>query len=276
MNAKSLTILSLCLIASCSIRAEDSESGLAAYKLQGKPITIQSVADDASGVTFNHKTGTLFVIENDEPSIRELSTDGKELRSISLPGFNDAEGITWIENDTFGIVEERRRKLVIIKLPADITNVPYASAKQNILVEPTAYKNVGLEGVAYDQKNDRLFIVKEKQPRRIYELKNWRNTSKTIKATHPWDAEKLSHGISDMAGICVDPQSGNLLILSDESRCIIECTPKGKEIARLPLTAGHAGLSANIPQPEGITLAPDGTLYLCSEPNLLYIFHQKE
>jgi uncharacterized protein YjiK len=271
MNAKSLTILSLCLIASCSIRAEDSESGLAAYKLQGKPITIQSVADDASGVTFNHKTGTLFVIENDAPSIRELSITGKELRSIALPGFNDAEGITWIEDDTFGIVEERRRKLVIIKLPADITNVPYASAAQNILVEPTAYKNVGLEGVTYDQKNDRLFIVKEKLPRRIYELKDWRAVAKT---THPWDAEKISHGMSDMAGICVDPQSGNLLILSDESRCIIECTPKGKEIARLPLTAGHAGLSANIPQPEGITLAPDGTLYICSEPNLLYIFRK--
>lgn len=274
MKIKPFALLSLCLVASCTIRAENSGSSLAAYKLQGKPIVIQSIADDASGITFNRKTGTLFVIENDAPSIRELSMTGKELRSIALPGFNDAEGITWIEDDTFGIVEERRRKLVIITLPTNITNVPYSSAKQNILIEPTPYKNVGLEGVAYDQKNDRLFIVKEKQPRRIYELKNWRNTSKAIKPTHPWNADKISHGISDMAGICVDPQSGNLLILSDESRCIIECTPKGKEIARLPLTTDHAGLSANIPQPEGITLGPDGTLYICSEPNLLYIFRK--
>jgi uncharacterized protein YjiK len=86
MNAKPLAILSLCLVAFCSIRAEDSESDLAAYKLQGKPITIQSIADDASGITFNHKTGTLFVIENDVPSIRELSTDGKELRKLAEYG----------------------------------------------------------------------------------------------------------------------------------------------------------------------------------------------
>jgi uncharacterized protein YjiK len=52
----------------------------------------------------------------------------------------------------------------------------------------------------------------------------------------------------------------------------VEATLGGEEIARLPLKAGTGGLRADVPQPEGIAIDDQGDLYICSEPNLLYIF----
>ena len=48
--------------------------------------------------------------------------------------------------------------------------------------------------------------------------------------------------------------------------------PVGQYIGRLPLTAGSAGLTADVIQPEGITRTPHGRLHIVCEPNLLYIF----
>ncbi len=45
---------------------------------------------------------------------------------------------------------------------------------------------------------------------------------------------------------------------------------------QLSLRAGSAGLSESIRQAEGITMDDSGTLYICSEPDLLYIFDKSE
>jgi len=39
---------------------------------------------------------------------------------------------------------------------------------------------------------------------------------------------------------------------------------------------GNAGLPHNVPQAEGITMGPAGTLYICSEPNFFYVFKRKK
>jgi len=53
---------------------------------------------------------------------------------------------------------------------------------------------------------------------------------------------------------------------------VVEFTLDGREVGRLYLKGGSAGLSRAIGKPEGLTIAPDGTLYVCGEPNQLYIF----
>lgn len=59
---------------------------------------------------------------------------------------------------------------------------------------------------------------------------------------------------------------------SEESKRVVETTISGQEISHLNLSSIFPGQSRNIPQPEGITMDNQGHLYICSEPNLLYIY----
>jgi uncharacterized protein YjiK len=66
--------------------------------------------------------------------------------------------------------------------------------------------------------------------------------------------------------------SGDLLILSDESKRLVEVRQDNIIDGSLELTAGSAGLQADVQQAEGIVVDGKGNVYVCSEPNLLYVF----
>ncbi len=63
-------------------------------------------------------------------------------------------------------------------------------------------------------------------------------------------------------------------MLSDESGLIVEYEPGGQPIGVMPLWRRFHGLSASVPQPEGIAVGPDGAIYVLSEPNLFYRFEK--
>jgi len=244
--------------------------GLGSYKLKTGPVEIAGVMDDASGVTFNPDSGTLFAVLNDPTHVYELGPDGATKRVIDLDGFEDTEGITYLGAGQFAVVEERRRNLCLFGIDADTRTVKYAEALK-INVDPEPAQNMGLEGVAFDDVNGLFYIVKEKNPRRIYRLPLPKEGETAPSPTEPWDIEENGFGFSDLSDLWVDANTGHLLILSDESKCIVECTTEGKEVARLPLQSGSAGLKENITQPEGITMDAKGNLYIIAEPNRFYI-----
>ena len=75
-----------------------------------------------------------------------------------------------------------------------------------------------------------------------------------------------------MSDIYYDPDTGHLFVLSRRSKAVVEYTLEGHEVGRLYLKAGSAGLTRAIGKPEGLTISPDGTLYICGEPNQLFLF----
>ena len=77
---------------------------------------------------------------------------------------------------------------------------------------------------------------------------------------------------SDLASLTTHPQTGHLLLLSEESAIVSEYSRQGALLGLLPLWRGTAGLQATVPQPEGITVGPGGEIFIISEPNLLYRF----
>lgn len=246
--------------------------GLDRYELAAGPLKINGV-ENASGAAYSSATKTVFVILNDPCLIVELGPEGAQRRRISLPGFNDTEGIAHIGGNHFFVVEERRGNLCQIQIGPRTTSVPYNSAKR-IYVEGDG-KNLGLEGVAFDLKNKRAFLVKEKSPRKIYQVSGPAGRGGNAKFSVPFDLEKNSLGCDDVSDIYFDPKTGHLLILSDESKCVVECTVEGRQIGRLKLKDGHAGLKETLKQPEGITMDNAGNLYIVSEPNTLYVFKPK-
>lgn len=59
------------------------------YRVAVEGLPIQGLTRNASGLTFNTETGTLFTVINRPPQIAELDTEGRLLRVIGLEGVKD-------------------------------------------------------------------------------------------------------------------------------------------------------------------------------------------
>lgn len=265
--------------------SERSESGVSAsstasihlelYQLVKGPIVLDAsqanVSDIAnvSGMTYNKARNSLFLVMNDPEVVLEydLHKDSVQ-RVIYLEGFEDTEDIVWMSNNRFGIIEERRQNLVIINLPtagnygANFTQTAYYKNAVKYNIDPVNAGNEGLEGVAYDPISKHFFVVKEKEPAKIYNITEPTYGLPTVK--NPYDLDANNFGCTDFSGVYFHSQSQHLILLSDEGKAAIETTQDGTEVSRLSLS----GLN----QPEGICMGLDGTLYIASEPNSLYFY----
>lgn len=77
---------------------------------------------------------------------------------------------------------------------------------------------------------------------------------------------------TDLSGVAFDPATRNMLLLSDESKLLMEIHEGQRVVAFRSLTSAFAGLEEAVPQAEGLTIDNEGNLYLVSEPNLFYRF----
>ena len=76
------------------------------------------LAQEASGITYNKDTDTLFLIGDGSTSVVQISKTGQLIDSMTLAlggspqgtSFYDTEGITYIGGGQFVIVEERYRQ----------------------------------------------------------------------------------------------------------------------------------------------------------------------
>ncbi len=75
-----------------------------------------------------------------------------------------------------------------------------------------------------------------------------------------------------MSSLAIDPRTGHMLVLSDESRLLVELDENGETVSYISLVRGFNGLKKSINQAEGVAIDEHGTIYLVSEPNLFYVF----
>lgn len=244
------------------------------YSLSGGPFSLMGVSKNASGLTYNRDTGTLFAVINAPEQLLELDTDGNVLRTIPLAGFEDTEGVAHIGNNHFAIIEERRRGVVLVEVTAQTTQLDLAGQRRLSLPSGDRNNN-GFEGLAADRANDRLFIVSEKNPRQLWQIDGFTGAGGSLILSTPLDVEKNNIGNRDLSGVYFDDVHQNLLLLSDESKLLTEINLRGTVISRMQLQDGVSGLSEDIPQPEGVTLDDRGFLYILSEPNLLFRFEPR-
>ncbi|WP_461482780.1 SdiA-regulated domain-containing protein, partial [Porticoccus sp.] len=94
----------------------------------------------------------------------------------------------------------------------------------------------------------------------------------SIAISNPLDLEQNSYGNRDLSGVFFDSRSGNLLLLSHESKQLTSINLLGRASSQIRLMGGQAGLAEDIAQPEGITIDNQNNLYILGEPNLLYQF----
>lgn len=247
------------------------------YRLSGKPIVIEGVKKNASGLAYHEPSDTIYVIINGPTEIVQIKKTGEFIRSIKLKGFSDPEGITWLHGKLFAVAEEVRARICIFELNNDTKEVNIKNCKKifrvdnSLLMLGKLKKNGkrhtnGLESLAYDARLKAFWTAKEKRPEKIYFISLKPEARRSFPANEPWPVEYL--GLKDISGIFPLPNQNNLLILSDRSSQIIQVNVEGK-------IKGHLKLSNRnykIKNAEGITVDKFGVLYVCAEPNILCVY----
>lgn len=239
---------------------------------------IEGLDDEVSALTFDPDRRTLFAVTNKNPSIVELSLDGQLLRRVYLSGFSDPEAIEYFAKDQYVVSDERDQRLVKVRLKDGVKKVDAADFQQ-LALGLDLNGNKGFEGLAYDHRNKRLFVAKERDPVRIYEIKGFPqvDVSKPMAVQITDDSERNAGlFVNDLSSLQYDDYSEHLLALSDQSHLILELDITGWPVSKLSLRAGQHGLLKTVPQAEGVAMDDQGVLYLVSEPDLFYAFKRKE
>jgi uncharacterized protein YjiK len=252
------------------------------YLITSRPrMTIASppATGNFSGVTYSPVTNSLFVVDNGVSHIYEFTLDGLYRRTITTTGFDDAEGIVWMGGDQFGFLEEKTAHINVLSIgPAtmsiDKAALPLASVIRPDLdpsdpskgaLNPTG-GNTGLEGISYDPLFDRFYVVKEKAAEtpgdygiNVFAVERSGAASVLFNPSvaHGSSATPLTSMGTDVADVHFDPATRNLLILSQESRRVIEVTLAGEVL-------GHRDQTGT--QIEGVTFTPDRkTMFVVGE-----------
>jgi uncharacterized protein YjiK len=250
---------------------------LPGYAVKVEGLAIEGLSRNASGLTFNTETGTLFTVINRPPQIAELTTDGRLLRTIELEGAKDPEGITYVQGNTYVISDEASHSMVWLQIGPETTRVSVAG-KSSLGVSIDSVHNSSFEGVSWDSAQNRLFVVKEKLPLRVLVVRGLdvfkQSAGFNIDISEWKSSSAASLFMSDLSSLTLHEPTGHLLLLSDESALVVEYAPDGQPISVLPLWRGFNGLQRKVPQPEGLAVGPDGPLYVLSEPNLFYRFER--
>lgn len=243
-------------------------------EIEAKPI---GGISDVSALTFDPDRRSLFSVTNKPAKVIELSLQGDLLRTIDLEGFGDPEAIEYVAPGTYVIADEREQRLVKVRID-DATRVLDAADFQQLSLGIGRNGNKGFEGLAYDAKNQRLLVAKERDPVRIFEVLGFPHVdeSKPLALQVNTDPKRDARlFVRDLSSLDFDAATGHLLALSDESRLVIELNAEGKPISTLSLLRGQHGLQRSVPQAEGVATDDDGNLYLISEPNLFYVFRKQ-
>ncbi len=245
--------------------------------------TLTGPSAGISGVTYNARSGTLFIVRNVSAAagnIYEITLDGLLLRTITNSVFVDTEAIAWVgwdsvnSCDVFVVGEEdhttaaQEGNLTLCRLTTGATTLARTGTGNSTTT--TAYSggslnNLCLEGVCYDWRRSSVYYTAEKQTTAANNVPG-ATTAKIFQRTVTWAAGTYSFGaesvlcdinalysgsvLTDISDISYDGASDTILVISDESDKTVRLSLAGAVIEQLA-TPGN--------QPEGVCLHPNGT-----------------
>ncbi|HKU15429.1 MAG TPA: SdiA-regulated domain-containing protein [Steroidobacteraceae bacterium] len=264
------TTVCLALAAPALSQAAVDSIDLSRYRETGTYALPAGVAAEASAVAYNRDRNSLFVVGDEGNFLVEVSLTGTLLGAMSLSGFDDTEGLTYIGNGKFIITEERIQDGYVLSY------TPGGSATRSALpwvsIGPTLLPNgnIGIEGISYDPTTGNFVLVKEKDPQAVYEAQLTFATGATGGTANVTSLFTPALGVTDLSDVQVlsgvvtpgSPDAQNLLIYSQESRKLLEVTRSGDVLSMFTLGAGNA---------EGVTIDDNGTIYIVDESPFLHV-----
>lgn len=221
--------------------------------------------NNLSSLTMHEEQGFLYATQNKPATLLILSTEGDILNSVPLHFINDAETIEHICDNIFAAIDESSSRLFFFSLDNNMS----ITLRNSLPLPSFEKKNRGFEGIAWNPTEKILYAAKERRPHDIY---TWHLSSDLFRADMTELPDFPYHvRVDDISAL--DYSKGRLLLLSDESKVLLETDSNGTGWTEvLNLTRGHHGLKNDIPQPEGVVRAKDGSIYIASEPDLIARF----
>ncbi|MFB2892388.1 SdiA-regulated domain-containing protein [Aerosakkonemataceae cyanobacterium BLCC-F50] len=243
------------------------------------------LAQEVSALTYNWDTDTLFVVGDGGRSIVQVNKTGQLIDSMTLAlgtspqgtEFYDTEGLTYIGNGKFVLIEERDRQANLFTYAPNTTLT--RSNVQTVKLGTTV-GNIGIEGISYDPQTSGYIAVKEITPQGIFQTgidfaagtatNGSPTTVNSIDLFNPALANLLDFSdvfaLSNLPSLTGTPDYSRLLLLSQESGKIVNIDRSGNIFSSLtiasdpgnPLTVVNQGF-------EGVTVDRNGLLYITSE-----------
>ena len=243
------------------------------------------LAQEASAVTYNWDTDTLFVVGDGGTSVVQVSKTGALINSMTLaPGgspqgtdFYDTEGVSYVGGGKLVLIEERDRQVSLFTYVAGAT---LHRADVQTVKLGTTIGNIGLEGVTYDPKTGHYIFVKEKEPRSIFETgidfaagTATNGSPTTDESTNLFDPSLVStldfsdvYALSNLPSLAGGATYDQLLIISQESGKIVQVDRSGNVKHTLTIVADPSDtISVTDMTMEGITMDRDRILYVVNE-----------
>lgn len=227
--------------------------------------------DEASDLSYNPHTKTLFSVMGKNPFLVELSLQGDVLRKMPLNGWNNPEGLTVMENGLMAVVDEREHSLTIVKVDAGTTALNKADFPSYDL-GPSKDQNKAFEAITWDKRNQQLVLGEERPPA----LFTWKSDGSQALTGDKQKRASTELDVRNLSALAIDPRTGHMLVLSADSHLLLELDETGEQVSFMTLLGGFNGLKDTIPRAEGVTMDESGTLYIVSEPNLFYRFEKQK
>jgi len=200
--------------------------------------TVKLKVPEPSGLDITYNRDGFWTVSDENRTVYRLDPDGNILRSFKVKGI-DFEGITVVDKNVIAVVLERTREVVLL----DTLGKELLRKKLNL----SGDLNSGPEGITYDRKQKRFYIVNEKSPGLLVELD---------KDLNELNRRELNLA-RDYSGIFYEVNRDVLWILSDESKKILITYKSGDLIEQYSIV---------IEQAEGIALDYDNDrLFIVSD-----------
>jgi uncharacterized protein YjiK len=249
------------------------------------PDSFSLLAQEASAVTYDWDTDTLFVVGDGGTSVVQVTKTGALINSMTLaPGgspqgteFYDTEGVSYVGGGKFVIIEERYRQVSLFTYVAGAT---LHRADVQTVKLGTTIGNIGLEGVTFDPPTGHYLFTKEKEPEGIFETAidfpagtATNGSPTTDESVNLFDPALLGtldfsdvYALSNLPSLAGDPTFDQLLIISQESGQIVQVDRSGNVKHRLTIVA-DPGDTISVPDMtmEGLTMDRDRVLYVVNE-----------
>lgn len=262
-------LVAAALLAPALAGAQVASVDLGNYELTRRVSLPAGPASEASAITWNWDSDTLFVLGDEGDALVEVDRNGTLISNMALTGFDDTEGLTYIGGGRFVLVEERLQDAYVL------TYTPGANASRSSLASASigvTVGNVGLEGISYDPTTGQYITVKEKTPQQvnISSLTFGAGGTGTANTTSLFNPAGL--GLLDLSDVQVlstvldpsSPDAANLLIYSQESSLLLEVSRTGSVLSMFSL----AGITDSA---EGVTIDRNGVIYIVDEGPNMYI-----
>jgi uncharacterized protein YjiK len=242
------------------------------------------LAQEASSVTYDWDTGTLFVVGDGGTSVVQVDKAGRLIDSMTLAAgsspqgteFYDTEGIAYVGGGRLVITEERYRQLDRFTY---VPNTTLTRAQAQTVKLGTTIGNTGLEGVTGDPVTGGLIAVKETQPEGIFQTGvDWAAGTATNGSPTTDESANLFDpalaGLNDFSDVfalanvrtLTGPDASHLLVISQESGKIVNIDRAGRVSSALVIRSDAGNpLSVAEQTDEGVTMDDDGNLYVVNE-----------